>query len=141
MARPTVIKFPKFTRPISSMACGSAHILAVTEAWELFTWGCGNYGALGFGSREDIWEPRHLELFMEDGEPFQITGVACGKQHSLCLTRKKNVFAWGTGQGGRLGLGSEDDQLVPAEVHGILKGKPQYISAGESHSACITDRL
>ena len=55
-----MIKFPKYTRPIVTMACGSGHILAVTENHELFSWGCGSYGALGFGTREDIWEPRQL---------------------------------------------------------------------------------
>jgi len=31
ITRPTVIKFPKYTRPITLLACGSAHILAMTD--------------------------------------------------------------------------------------------------------------
>jgi hypothetical protein len=32
----------------------------------MFSWGCGQYGALGFGKRDDIWEPTRLEIFKKD---------------------------------------------------------------------------
>lgn len=52
-----VIKLPKYTRPIKVISCGSAHALALTDMGDLYSWGCGSYGALGFGLREDINEP------------------------------------------------------------------------------------
>lgn len=60
VSRPTAIKFPKHTKPIVAVACGSAHVLAINEQHEMFSWGFGQYGALGFGTRDDIWEPRRL---------------------------------------------------------------------------------
>ena len=59
----------------------------------------------------------------------------------MCLTKKKRIYSWGCGHSGRLGHGDEEDVLVPKEIHGIERGKPIFISAGESHSGCITDRL
>ena len=58
----------------------------------------------------------------------------------MCLSDKKFIFSWGTGHGGRLGHGNEEDVMSPKIVEGIFKGKPKFISAGECHSACITDR-
>jgi alpha-tubulin suppressor-like RCC1 family protein len=51
------------------------------------------------------------------------------------------MYSWGCGQNGRLGNGSEEDSLVPRELVEFSKLKPQFISAGESHSAAITDKL
>ena len=68
-------------------------------------------------------------------------GIACGKQHSLCITQKKKIYSWGTGSGGRLGHGNDDDVLVPKDISDLSKRKIIFISAGESHSAAITERL
>ena len=35
----------------------------------------------------------------------QVERVACGNSHSLVLTRKGEVYAWGIGKSGSLGLG------------------------------------
>jgi alpha-tubulin suppressor-like RCC1 family protein len=57
VTRPTVIKFPRLTRPIISLACGSGHILAITDNYSLYSWGCGANAALGFGSKIDVPNP------------------------------------------------------------------------------------
>jgi len=120
VARPTAIKFPKFTRPILQLACGLAHVLALSDDNVMLSWGCGQYGALGFGSREDVSAPRKLEIRKNDSI-YQIVGVAAGKYHSLCITKKKKAYSWGTGTGGRLGHDDEEDRLVPTEVQGKLE--------------------
>ncbi|KAJ8534525.1 hypothetical protein K7X08_016253 [Anisodus acutangulus] len=42
--------------------------------------------------------------------------VSCGRAHSLTLTAKKEVWAWGSGRNGRLGLGSSADEVEPVLV-------------------------
>lgn len=59
----------------------------------------------------------------------------------MCITKKKKILSWGTGQGGRLGHGDEEDVLVPKEIYDLSKKKPIFIAAGESHSAAITEKL
>lgn len=61
--------------------------------------------------------------------------------HSMCITKKKKILTWGSGQAGRLGHGDEEDILVPKEIYEFSKKKPLFIAAGESHSAAITDKL
>mmetsp|Transcript_42852 Transcript_42852/g.41172 ORF Transcript_42852/g.41172 Transcript_42852/m.41172 type:complete len:80 (-) Transcript_42852:47-286(-) len=78
------------------VSCGSAHMLALTDEYEMYSWGCGNYGALGFGVRNDIKIPTKLQI-IQANEVQLINGIACGKYHSLCISTKKKLFAWGSG--------------------------------------------
>ena len=56
------IQFPRFTKPLMSVAVGSAHALVLTIDQELYSWGCGSYGALGFGSKDDVSTPSLLVI-------------------------------------------------------------------------------
>ncbi len=108
VTRPTVIKFPRLTRPIISFACGSGHVLAISDNFSLYSWGCGANAALGFGSKTDVLNPRLLRI-IEDGTPQDIIAVSCGKYHSMCITKSRQIYSWGTGQGGRLGHNDENE--------------------------------
>jgi NIMA (never in mitosis gene a)-related kinase len=39
-----------------------------------------------------------------------VTAVACGKKHVVVVGSEGEVFSWGCGADGRLGLGNDDDQ-------------------------------
>ncbi len=38
----------------------------------------------------------------------KITMVSCGRAHSMVVNEKGQVFAWGAGEGGQLGLGTAE---------------------------------
>lgn len=88
VSRPTAIKFPKFTKPLVSVSCGSAHVLVLTIDNVMYSWGDGSYGALGFNSRDSIYAPRKLEIHDIHGTLILIEQVSCGKFHSMCLTTR-----------------------------------------------------
>lgn len=115
ITRPTVITFPRFTPKIAQVACGIGHILALTSHEDMFSWGNGEYGALGFGNMESILNPTPL-FIKQNGMNLKIRSVACGSLHSMCITTKQKVFSWGNGKQGRLGHGNEDDMLLPNEI-------------------------
>ena len=84
---PTAIEFPRRATPIFKISCGSAHMLAVSEDHQMYSWGSGSYGALGFGGRVDINQPTLLKIEGEGGYlDHQVVDIACGKYHSMCLT-------------------------------------------------------
>ena len=114
------------------ISCGQAHVLALTVHSQVFSWGAGDYAALGFGNREDQLSPRLLQLNAT------ATKVSCGRMHSLCITNKQRIFSWGTGLYGRLGHGDTEDVLSPKEILMLSNLKVIDVSAGESHSAAIT---
>ena len=39
-----------------------------------------------------------------------VTAVACGKDHVVVVGSEGEVFAWGSGADGKLGLGNEENQ-------------------------------
>lgn len=45
-----------------------------------------------------------------------VLAVACGNEHVVVVGGKGDVYAWGRGAGGRLGLGHEDDCCTPQQV-------------------------
>ena len=56
----------------------------------------------------------------------------------MCLSSKKKIFTWGTGLNGRLGHGHSEDVLAPTEIQMLSNLRVINISAGDSHSAAIT---
>ena len=56
----------------------------------------------------------------------------------MCVTKKRQLFVWGKGKQGRLGLGAEDDVLIPTEIVSLSNLRVVQVSAGESHSGAIT---
>ena len=45
-----------------------------------------------------------------------VSAVACGPEHIVVVGGKGDVYAWGKGEGGRLGLDSEEDVCSPCKV-------------------------
>lgn len=63
--------------------------------------------------------------------------VACGAQHSLVLTRECNVYVFGRGDSGQLGLGSKDSLLTPTSLPRFTSNSVIKITAGYSTSFFI----
>lgn len=57
---------------------------------------------------------------------FEVVEVSCGASHMLAVTNEHEVFAWGRGDNGRLGLGSQDSHSSPQQV----SLRPQYKPCG-----------
>ena len=126
-------------RPIRSLqgktvrlvACGEHHCASVTDSGALFTWGRGQSGRLGHGSIESEHAPRLVEALVG----WVVTNVSCGDFHTIATNGAK-VWSFGLGLSGRLGLGSEEDRLVPEPV--LLPNKEVLsVAAGGHHSAIL----
>jgi hypothetical protein len=63
--------------------------------------------------------------------------IACGESHTVALTSRGEVFAWGGGQLGQLGHGDFLRQSLPLRVANLEENIVQ-ISAGKRHSAAVT---
>ena len=46
----------------------------------------------------------------------EVRAVACGGEHSLAATSSGEVYSWGWGRYGNLGLGPAEDKLLPSKV-------------------------
>lgn len=137
---PKVVNIPN---PVKKVACGQKFTIALDHSGNVWSWGKGSNGCLGTGNLNDMYKPDMIksEVFgLAKAERF-IIDIVAGSEHCLALNEEKNVFAWGNGKMGRLGLGTETSQLYPTKIkffdnHDI---KIFRIEAGEMHSACISD--
>ncbi|CAK9090824.1 unnamed protein product [Durusdinium trenchii] len=109
----------------------------------------GSYGALGIGSWADCHTPTEVWFPEDDAEAHRrltfVYQVAAGTKHSVALTDKGQVYTWGHGGHGRLGLGqakvrgqnSYSAEFVPRQVSNLHGVKVTYIAAGEAHTAAV----
>ncbi|KAL6222395.1 hypothetical protein ACLB2K_005787 [Fragaria x ananassa] len=70
----------------------------------IITWGWNQTSQLGRGGPENI--PLGVEG-LEGETPVSVSG---GRVHFIALTSKREVWVWGSGKNGRLGLGSSCDE-------------------------------
>ena len=104
--RPELIKYLRAAK-VQHIACGRAHSAVITPASLLFTFGSNAYGQLGHGqgSLEDrtVHTPRVVEKFQQAERA--VVDVALGASHTLVLVKPHDVWVFGNGATGALGLG------------------------------------
>lgn len=105
------------------VAAGSAHSLALTSCGSVYSAGQGTFGALGHGVSEDLMEFKLLRgLF-----GFGVIQVECGEFHSAALTSGGEMWTWGRGKHGQLGLGTIENTLFPTQVSTLLPHKIKQV--------------
>jgi len=72
----------------------------------LWVWGSGATGKLGLGpvaGKEECFASAPTPLVI--GDMARVRSVSCGSAHTACVSDRGELFVWGSGDGGRLGLG------------------------------------
>nr|QEM23329.1 UV resistance locus 8 [Colobanthus quitensis] len=123
------------TVKIKQIACGDSHCLAVTMDGEVSSWGRNQNGQLGLNTTEDSLIPQKIQTFQ--GVPVKM--VAAGAEHSAAVTEAGDVYGWGWGRYGNLGLGDRSDRLVPEKVSPIDGIKMTLVACGWRHTITVTD--
>ncbi|XP_072563291.1 probable E3 ubiquitin-protein ligase HERC6 [Paramormyrops kingsleyae] len=128
-------------RPESAVgvASGQEHCLALCKSGEVLAWGRGSEGQLGTGRFDKELKPRIIRLTMSSSMPTPVIQVACGKYHSLALTKEGEMFSWGRNSYGQLGLGKAiSTQAVPSRVLSLVGVPVIQVCAGGEHSFAIS---
>ncbi|XP_037367395.1 X-linked retinitis pigmentosa GTPase regulator-like [Talpa occidentalis] len=123
-------------KPISWISCGYYHSAFVTREGKLYTFGEPDGGKLGLPNQLLVNHrtPQHVSGICE-----KVIQVACGGAHTVVLT-EKDVYTFGLGQFGQLGLGPFlFETLEPKVVDHIKHQKISSIFCGENHTALITE--
>nr|XP_020460096.1 probable E3 ubiquitin-protein ligase HERC4 [Monopterus albus]XP_020460097.1 probable E3 ubiquitin-protein ligase HERC4 [Monopterus albus] len=121
--------------PVSQVACGSQHSVALTKDGLVYTWGLDSRGQLGLGNRRcSTSSPQHLQSL----SVIPLVQIAAGGEQSYALSVSGGVFGWGRNDCGQLGLGDKTDRCKPTAVRYLNRKKTIYISCGKDHSAILT---
>lgn len=119
---------------IRQIACGDSHCLAVTMEGEVQSWGRNQNGQLGLGTTEDSLVPQKIQAF----EGISIKMVAAGAEHTAAVTEDGELFGWGWGRYGNLGLGDRNDRLVPQKVSSVDGDKMVMVACGWRHTISVS---
>ncbi|TVU32939.1 hypothetical protein EJB05_24704, partial [Eragrostis curvula] len=97
----------------------------------VLSWGWNNSSQLGRPGPEDV--PSLVDCLR--GE--KPVSASAGRVHSIALTSKGEVWAWGSGLTGRLGLGSSIDEPEPCLVDTLEGVEVLQVAAGMDHNLVV----
>lgn len=123
-----------------SIASGLGHSLAICQSaasdtseatWSVASWGWNKGSQLGRPGPENL--PALVEA-LEGIDPVSVSG---GRAHSIALTSKAELWVWGSGRNGRLGLGSSSDETEPIFLDSLEGCVVKQAVAGFDHSLVL----
>ncbi len=102
----------------------------MSHSGAVYAWGKNNKGQLGLGDAEDRVYPTQVRSLRNQ----RICFVACGAEHTVCLTEDGGVFSFGSGQYGQLGHGSKSDEQLPRKIIELMGTEVSQIACGNKHT-------
>mmetsp|Transcript_63634 Transcript_63634/g.137849 ORF Transcript_63634/g.137849 Transcript_63634/m.137849 type:complete len:298 (+) Transcript_63634:3-896(+) len=111
------------------VACGRYHTAVLSSDGSVFTFGAGMSGQLGRAPGACApWQPARVPL--PGPCPALVVQVACGGEHTLCLTDGGRILAFGSGGCGQLGDGSVRSHRAPTWVR-TLTGIQEVVAGSD----------
>eukprot|EP00584_Thalassiosira_punctigera_P025947 CAMPEP_0172578848 /NCGR_PEP_ID=MMETSP1067-20121228/138945_1 /TAXON_ID=265564 ORGANISM="Thalassiosira punctigera, Strain Tpunct2005C2" /NCGR_SAMPLE_ID=MMETSP1067 /ASSEMBLY_ACC=CAM_ASM_000444 /LENGTH=724 /DNA_ID=CAMNT_0013371553 /DNA_START=21 /DNA_END=2195 /DNA_ORIENTATION=+ len=119
-----------------------AHSLLLTSTGRVLSFGTAQYGQLGHGydagkQLSDCLRPRYIDALKDE----KCICVAAGELHSGAVTIDGDVYTWGEGFCGQLGLGDRRPHLLPEQVTlgGLEDECVSNMSCGCRHTLVTTE--
>ena len=119
------------------IACGCCHTIVRTENGSVYSFGKGEEGQLGHGvMNSKLLIPTLVEAL----EGKFVKQVVCGYANSMALASDGRLYAWGNGEYGSLGHGSDFNYSTPSIVECFMGQKVVSISSGVvAHTFALVD--
>lgn len=102
-------------KKIVHIGAGLGHSLALDSEGSVFSWGWNAGCQLGREGQPDVAVPGEIKELQGEG----VVLIAGGRVHSLALTSKAELWVWGSGKNGKLGMGSSADEPLPIPVESL----------------------
>ena len=138
---PIKLFFP--LRPkIISISCGDNFTIFLSEKGNVYSMGSNNkFGQLGLGDTNMSLPPKLITYFKNN--KIKISQISCGYSHVLALSEKGDVYSWGFGGDGQLGLGEEISMHYSPKMIAFFKNNKiiiYQVSSGYHCSYFLTDQ-
>lgn len=136
--------------PVTSVAAGYWHSMALTQAGSVYAWGCNRNSQCGMKPAKDPPTVCAPQLVKFDDTPpsgpnggdgeVKIEKIAAGRSHSVAVDEGGQVYCWGACQYGQTGLLTRRRGGVapPKHVEALAKVKIVDVSAGDAHTLALT---
>lgn len=132
---------PEVLKDVSYVECGGYHSAAVTKAGKLFMWGRSDVGQLGLPKDKVIMDehgyvmkqPMEVAYFSD----ITVKAVALGEAHSVVLDCEGQVYTFGWGELGQLGVQNSRTFQV-YKIFGTPAAKVVKVASGAVFSLALT---
>jgi len=119
------------------LAAGENHSLCVQADGSVYSWGLGAQGQTGHGNKTNQKYPKKIMFFAKKN--IGVLQVGAGWRHSICLSEDLQVYTFGHGDKGQLGLGDTRSHATPQLVPQLSEARIRSVAAGGNHSLAFTD--
>ncbi|MCA8838287.1 MAG: hypothetical protein K8963_10620, partial [Proteobacteria bacterium] len=114
----------------SQVSPSDTHTCAVNTNGALYCWGLGSFGKLGLGNNTNLRASP-----IQVGSLTNWSQVSTGVAHTCAVNTNGELYCWGAGLSGRLGLGNTNSPNTPTQV-GSLTNWSQ-VSAAFNHTCAV----
>ncbi|KAJ9564577.1 LOW QUALITY PROTEIN: hypothetical protein OSB04_000543 [Centaurea solstitialis] len=113
------------------VSCGQMLTVGLTSTGVIYTIGSSVHG-------QKPGSPKPIVNLVQGKLKYEfVKEIASGSYHVAVLTSKGNVYTWGKGANGQLGLGDTEDRPSPTLVESLRHRQVRTISCGSSSTAAI----
>eukprot|EP00826_Nyctotherus_ovalis_P006062 TRINITY_DN11396_c0_g3_i4.p1 TRINITY_DN11396_c0_g3~~TRINITY_DN11396_c0_g3_i4.p1 ORF type:complete len:991 (-),score=267.98 TRINITY_DN11396_c0_g3_i4:702-3584(-) len=116
------------------VSCGWGHTAVIIDNGKVFTWGVGEYGALGISDCTTQWFP--VQVIFKEKYKVNVKSVSCGTRHTAMVDEMGRLYTCGAGDAGQLGTGSRERLTQPANIP--LRERATSAACGIFHTLVLT---
>eukprot|EP01105_Mastigella_eilhardi_P011889 TRINITY_DN2730_c0_g1_i2.p1 TRINITY_DN2730_c0_g1~~TRINITY_DN2730_c0_g1_i2.p1 ORF type:complete len:327 (+),score=16.94 TRINITY_DN2730_c0_g1_i2:53-1033(+) len=122
---------------VVDVACGYSYALALLGDGTVLAWGENAVGQMGLETDENSRIPKSVPLHTLQG--CRVSSLYCGGQHSVAVTEGGDIYVWGNGTEGQLGLGDRTSRQSPTLCTAFIGKKVTTLSCGRNHNAAMLE--
>ncbi len=141
---PSLVSLPGASGPVTQIAAGGAHSLAVTSTGQLYVFGLNKFGQLGIATNSGTTSANPTPALVSlPGASGPVIQIAAGGDHSLAVTSTGQLYAFGLNEFGQLGIATNSGTTSANSTPTLVSlpgasGPVIQIAAGEDHSLAVT---
>ena len=121
---------------LTTIRSGKEFKIFLTADGFVYSSGTGQFGVLGQGGSGDYAQPTLIKPLSDK----TIAKVVCGESHTLALTDNGDVYSWGRGYEGQLGIRKSIETVsIPKYIDTLFRKRVVDIACGSRHSMAIDE--
>ena len=101
----------------------------------VMTCGDASSGCLGHTEGQSLNKPKLIEGLLH----VDVMSIACGTEHVAVVGNNGEVYTWGNGTHGKLGLGNEENYTLPKQVSFSEPVNVKEVFGSETGTMFLTD--
>ncbi|BBN02425.1 inhibitor of Bruton tyrosine kinase [Marchantia polymorpha subsp. ruderalis] len=139
--QPTPRRVNTLKAKVVKVAAANKHNAVLTEAGEVYTWGCNLEGQLGYGTSNST--SNYIPRLVECLKGKKLTSVATAKYHTVVLGAEGELYTWGYKMVNprRVAVARNTKKAgpLPLKFHISERLHMVAISAGTTHSTALSE--